>query len=496
MSDVVSIPRALHDLAIERCGEAALIVDQGVMSWEELDLRSSQAAGVFAQVGVVSGDLIAIASENSHDFFISIFAAYKVGAIPLPISGHLTLRERIQILELAVPRVVVGFANADLEPLGVAALPGNWCQHQLSADPHRPEYFKTVSPSWKAPTSGGSTGRPKIIVATDGAAIDRAGTAGMSMRNHGKVCIPGPMYHNAPFSYAIRALAFGNTLVTSGRRFNAATTLQMLEESSAYWLLVVPTMMHRIWREPTRLHFELQSLEYVWHVGAKCPEWLKESWIQWLGAERVFELYAGTEAQAITCLRGDEWLSHRGSVGRPVAGEISIRDEKSRSMPPGSMGEIFMRPNPGRRTYSYIGARPKAIEGGWESLGDLGYVDESGYLYITDRLSDMIVTGGANVYPAEVEAALEALNDVESAVVVGVPDEDLGLVVSAVVQVRSGSLTTGDSLARQLTENLAKFKIPRQWVLGTTALRDDAGKTRRSTFRELFTNENFERTKL
>jgi bile acid-coenzyme A ligase len=304
------------------------------------------------------------------------------------------------------------------------------------------------------------------------------------------------MYHNAPFSYAIRALAFGNTLVTSGRRFNAATTLQMLEESSAYWLLVVPTMMHRIWREPTRLHFELQSLEYVWHVGAKCPEWLKESWIQWLGAERVFELYAGTEAQAITCLRGDEWLSHRGSVGRPVAGEISIRDEKSRSMPPGSIGEIFMRPNPGRRTYSYIGARPKAIEGGWESLGDLGYVDESGYLYITDRLSDMIVTGGANVYPAEVEAALEALNDVESAVVVGVPDEDLGLVVSAVVQVRSGSLTTGDSLARQLTENLAKFKIPRQWVLGTTALRDDAGKTRRSTFRELFTNENFERTKL
>ena len=251
-------------------------------------------------------------------------------------------------------------------------------------------------------------------------------------------------------------------------------------------MLLVPTMMHRILRDPARFEYSLESLEFLWHVGAKCPEWVKEEWIRWLGPKRICELYAGTEAQAITSIRGDDWLKHRGSVGRVTVGEMSVRGEDSELLPSGVVGEIFMRPTAGRLTYHYIGAAPKAIDGGWESLGDLGYFDADGYLYISDRLTDMIVTGGANVYPAEVESAIEELPGVTAAVVVGIPDDEFGSVVAAVVQVDHGSGVTEQHLAEGIAMRLARYKIPRRWRLITTNLRDDAGKVRRSMWKGAF----------
>ena len=165
------------------------------------------------------------------------------------------------------------------------------------------------------------------------------------------------------------------------------------------------------------------------------PGWLKQAWIDWIGPERLWELYGGTEAQAFTIISGTEWLAHRGSVGRPLAGEIRVVDEAGQPVPPGTTGEIYLRRAEGTPpTYRYVGAEAKRLDD-WESLGDMGWMDAEGYLYLTDRQADMILVGGANVYPAEVEAALESHPRVRSSAVIGLPDEDLGNRVHAIVQV-------------------------------------------------------------
>ena len=171
----------------------------------------------------------------------------------------------------------------------------------------------------------------------------------------------------------------------------------------------------------------------MFHLAAPCPDWLKRAWIEWLGPEKVWELYAGTEAQSVTVIKGDEWLEHPGSVGKPIVGEMKILDPDGNELPPGEQGEVFMRPPEGVTTYRYIGAEAKSLDG-WESLGDMGWMDEDGYLYLGDRTADMILAGGANIYPAEIEAALDAHPAVGSSCVIGLPDDDLGNRIHAIVQ--------------------------------------------------------------
>lgn len=488
MLDIVSIPRAISEIAGERPDDPAILVDGKSCTWAQLDGLSSLAAAGFVDAGVQRGDLVAVAARNDVNFFVTVLASYKLGGVPMPVSSRLTSRERREILAVARPRLLVGFDSADQTSQSVRSLDGLWTESvTLDSRVQRVNgELEIVSPSWKAPTSGGSTGRPKIIVATDGAAINRAGSAGMLMRKSGCVCIPGPMYHNGPFSYAIRAITFGNTLVTSAHRFTAESTLRSVADTKSYWMLLVPTMMHRILRDSSRYEHSLESLEFLWHVGAKCPEWVKEEWIRWLGPERVYELYAGTEAQAIASISGTEWLEHRGSVGRVTVGEMSVRDENGQPVPTGTTGEIFMRPKAGRLTYRYLGATAKVVDGGWESLGDLGHFDVDGYLYVSDRLTDMIVTGGANVYPAEIESAIEETAGVLAAVVVGVADDEFGSVVAAVVQVAEQSGLTEERILEDLNSRLARYKIPKLWRLTTTALRDDAGKVRRAHWKAAF----------
>lgn len=476
--DIVSIPRALADLA-HRLGDAPCVVsDNHYISWRELHTRARRRAHRLAGAGVRHGDYVSIAADNSIDFFANIFAVYLLGAIPQPVSPRLTAREQIQLLDLVRPGAAIGFSAALGEAGTSRAIPHLpvSCAH----DPARDDALDdAVSPSWKAPTSGGSTGRPKIIVATDPAAIDRAGSAGMGMSKDGTMLIPGPMYHNAPFSYAIRGLVFGNSLVTMSR-FDARKTLEACTTHQPDWMLLVPTMMQRIWRLDDKDDFDMTSLRCVWHVASKCPRWLKKAWIDWLGPETIFELYAGTEAQAVTAIGGHEWLTHRGSVGRAVLGEIRVLGPDLSPVPAGETGEIFMRPAPGRRSYCYLGSRPKAIAGGWESLGDIGHLDDDGYLYITDRLADMIVSGGANIYPAEVELAIEEHPLVVSAAVTGVPHDDLGEVLHATVQIEPTATVTAEQLNDFLVDRLVLYKRPRTWTITHDTVRDDAGKIRRS----------------
>jgi len=268
-------------------------------------------------------------------------------------------------------------------------------------------------------------------------------------------------------------------LVTSG--FAVETVIELHRADVVY---LVPTMMKRISRLPDdiRLGYDLSSLRLVWHLAEPCPAWLKEQWIDWLGPEKIYELYAGTEAQGVTVISGTEWLTHRGSVGRPAGGDFMIADADGQPLPAGQQGEVWIRNTTDRPTYRYVGAEPRALPGGWESLGDMGWFDEDGYLYLGDRMQDMILSGGANIYPAEVEAVIQEHPQVRSVCVIGLPDEDKGNVVHAIVEADPAVLDVTELLSFA-AERLATYKLPRTVEIVDTPLRDDAGKVRRSQLR-------------
>jgi bile acid-coenzyme A ligase len=296
--------------------------------------------------------------------------------------------------------------------------------------------------------------------------------------------MPGPLYHNGPFISVFLALQTGARVVLMPK-FDAEGVLRETARHKVTWIYLVPTMMSRIWRLPveTRASYDVKSLRTVWHLAAPCPPWLKEEWINWLGGEVIMELYGGTEGIATTALTGTEWLAHRGSVGRVMlGGEMKAFSPDGKPLPPGETGEIFMRRSAELpASYRYLGAQPRSLEGGWESIGDIGWFDEEGYLYLADRRTDMILVGGANVYPAEVEAALDEHPLVQSSCVIGLPDDDLGNRIHAIVQPRQG--LSIDDLQKHLADRLVIYKRPRTFELMHEPLRDDAGKVRRSQLR-------------
>ena len=472
----VSIMQALADKAAEDPTRPAITCGDHTVTRGELESRTNRLARAFADLGVTHGSFVTVALPNSVAFYEACIAAWKLGAIPQPVSYRLPDRERQAIVELAESSLVVG-ADASAHP-GRRTVPAGYEPDTSIDDSPLPD---TTAPAMKAPTSGGSTGRPKLIVAGDPGVVN-VGMPGMGQRVDGVVCIPGPLYHNAPFSFGAGSLFHGNHLVILPS-FDAEATLAAIEQHRADWILFVPTMMSRISRLPddVKNRYDLSSLGVVWHMAAPCPPWLKEEWCNWLGGEKIFELYAGTEAQAVTIIRGDEWLAHRGSVGRVVTGEMRVLDPDSyEELPRGTVGEIFMRND--RVTYRYLGAEARTTPDGWESLGDMGWIDDEGYVYLTDRRGDMILSGGANIYPAEIENALSEHPLVVSSAVIGLPDEDLGNRVHAMVQVSAP--VSDDDMRTFLAERLVRYKIPRTFEFVDHAVRDDAGKVRRSALRD------------
>ena len=210
-------------------------------------------------------------------------------------------------------------------------------------------------------------------------------------------------------------------------------------------------------------------------------------WIAWLGPERIFELYGGTERQASSVIPGIEWLKRKGSVGRVEIGAAKIVGEDGRDLPPGEIGEIYLKSVEGAgTTYHYLGAEPKRRTDGWESLGDIGRLDADGYLYLGDRLADMILRGGANIYPAEVEAAVSAHPKVRSCVVVGLPDPELGQRVHAILELdeATDARAVADAMADFLADRLSRYKHPESFEIVSVSLRDDSGKVRRTLLRD------------
>lgn len=474
---MISFIHQLEKLAADAPDAPAVTCENITLTRQQLLTAGYNLAVHLADLGTREGDMVTVAVPNSVDFFIAYVAIWRLGATPQPISSRLPQRELDAIIELANPSAIIGLPENSVA--GRVCLPTGFRAPDRDAS-HLPY---VVSKAWKAPTSGGSTGRPKLIVSGDAAEMDETAQPPLMMDPGGCLVMPGPLYHNGPAVWSCQALLNGLHVVLLPR-FDAAQTLQVIETYKGSVLYMVPTMMKRILRLPDdeRLSFDLSSLRVVWHLAEPCPEWLKQAWIDWLGAERIFELYAGTEAQTATVITGQEWLEHRGSVGRPADGTVLVTDDDGNPVAAGEMGEVWMRSLRGTPTYKYIGATARTREGGWESLGDMGYLDADGYLYLGDRSADMILSGGANIYPAEIESAIQEHPAVKSCAVIGIPDEDKGNTVHAIVEADVNEVSE-EELKSFLGERLVIYKVPRTFEYVDFALRDDAGKVRRSSLR-------------
>lgn len=476
---MISFLERLEELADASPNVPAITCDGQSVTRSELLELGGDLAVYLAERGTTEGDMVTVAVPNSIDFFIAYVAAWRLGATPQPISSRLPQREQEAIIELANPSAVIGvddgkYDNRTCVPMGFRAP-----RVDSSHLPH------VISQAWKAPTSGGSTGRPKLIISGDPAALDPNAPVPLLMDPGGCLVMPGPLYHNGPAVWSCQALLHGLHVVLLPR-FDAEATLRAIEQHRGSVLYMVPTMMKRILRLPddVRMSYDMSSLRVVWHLAEPCPEWLKQAWIDWLGPERIFELYAGTEAQTATTISGVEWLAHRGSVGKVIPGTVKITDDDGHEVATGEMGEVWMKSLRDTPTYRYVGASARTLEGGWESLGDMGRLDEDGYLYLGDRASDMILSGGANIYPAEIESAIQEHPLVKSCAVIGLPDEDKGNVVHAIVEADPSEITESE-LKEFLGERLVTYKVPRTFEFVREPLRDDAGKVRRSALRDV-----------
>lgn len=471
----LSISRCITELARRAPDHPAVTFRGQTVTRGELDRHTNRLARAYASLGVGQGDMVTLALPNGIEYYEAAIAAWKLGATPQPISARLPAAERDAVIGLADPALVVG-ADVDGRP----SVPAGYQPDPGLDDGELPD---VVAPEWKAPTSGGSTGRPKLVVSRDPGLFDPDETGAMLMQGGQVQLVPGPLYHNGPLIFSCRGLFMGHHLVVM-ERFDAEEALRLIEAYRVGFVMMVPTMMQRIWRLPEEVRdaYDLSSLQTVLHLAAPCPPWLKRAWIGWLGPERILELYAGTEANGLTVIRGDEWLDHPGSVGRPVGCEIRILDpETHEERPPNEVGEVYMRSRRGTN-YRYVGAETNEVDG-FDSIGDLGWVDDEGYLYLADRRTDLILSGGANIYPAEVEAAIDDHPAVRSSAVVGLPDEDLGQRVHAIVDAIAP--VDEQTLLEHVAARLARYKVPRSVELTEEGpLRGDDGKVRRSELRD------------
>jgi bile acid-coenzyme A ligase len=473
---LVSYGRRVSELAA-RDPDAVALVHEGVdVTRGALEASANRLARRFAELGVEAGDRVTYALPNGIEHCRVSLAAWKLGAVPNPVSPGMPDPEREAIVARADPALCVGFASAGRPSLAAGA----------ETDPARSDapLPDVTPPHERALASGGSTGAPKLIVPSNPAAYDPENPSPI-FRARTAALVPGPLTHAVPFSACWQAIFAGAHAVLM-TRFDAADALALIEAHRVDRVCLVPTMMLRIWRLPDaeRGSRDLSSLEFVMSGGAPLPAWLMRAWIDWLGPDVMHEAFGPSERIGGTFITGREWLAHPGSVGRPSAGSRLriLHPETGAELPPGELGEIYWMPAGGTgSTYQYRGAEARRTADGWESVGDMGWLDEDGYLYLGDRRSDMILVGGRNVYPAEVEAALVEHPAVRSSCVIGLPEEDLGSRIHALVELAQP--ISDETLLAHLRERLAAYKLPHSIERCDHPLRDDAGKVRRAALR-------------
>ncbi len=466
----------------ERDADQPMLTDgKGTLSRSDFDKATNRAARLLESKGVVEGDIVTIALPNEADLLIYFFATWKLGAAPQTLSPRMSQKEFQEIVEVGKPRVVIGVDEGFVT--GTQILPYGTSYNEFSDAP-LPDKVAMIS---RAPVSGGSTGRPKVILIKSPAAISQ--TAGDTFRIEAEEThvVPGRLYHGAPLIITVIAMGLGCHVVLM-EKFDAEDTLRQIDNHKADYAYLVPTMMQRMFKLPddVKAAYDISSLRTMFHTSAPCPAWLKEEWVNWVAKpEVVFELYGMTEGLGGTCIDGAEWLAHKGSVGRALAWcEIQIVDDDGVPVAAGETGEVYMRPIGFEPPYEYVEGNDKRrrLDGGWESGGDMGHLDQDGYLYLGDRRNDMILVGGANVYPAEIEAAIDAHPAVRSSAVIGLPHEDMGNQVHAIVDAPDG--VDEAALIDHLKAQLTPYKLPRSFEFVGEPLRGDDGKVRRSKLRE------------
>jgi fatty-acyl-CoA synthase len=470
------------------------------ISYRELDECSNRGAHLFRSLGLKAGDHIALLMENRLEFMEICWAAQRSGLYYTAVSRYLTQAEIEYIVADCGARVVITSPNcADVIAPLLGTAPEtlfyivdepregfrDW-NEALGAQPATPIADEIAG--YDMLYSSGTTGRPKGIKrAAENKPIDipnpflRKLCADMcGMNEHSIYLSPAPLYHAAPLRFNMMAITLGGTSVIM-EHFDATQFLALVEKHRITQSQLVPTMFVRMLKLPdeVRLRYDVSSLNGAIHAAAPCPVDIKARMIDWWGPILI-EYYAGSEGNGVTVSNSQQWLSHRGTVGRAVTGVVKIVGEDNRELPAGQIGTVYFADAP---VFSYHNDPEKTKRAyndrGWSTLGDVGYLDDEGFLYLTDRKSYMIISGGVNIYPQETEDVLITHPDIADVAVFGVPNEEMGEEVKAVVQPHDMS-RAGKAMEAELLlfcrKHLSPIKCPKSIDFETELPRTPTGK--------------------
>jgi acyl-CoA synthetase (AMP-forming)/AMP-acid ligase II len=480
-----------------------------VLSYAELEDRSVRCAHVLRAAGLTHGDHLAVLMENRAEVFEVVWAAFRSGMYVTVINTRLSPDEaRYVINDSGSQALVVSGRTAELAAALREGTPG--LRRLLVVDGPLPGYDDYRAALAAAPYtpladeregesmlySSGTTGRPKGIKrpltgGPVGSAFRlRAVVEPMGFDRSTVYLSPAPLHHAAPLGFTLAVHRLGGTVVVVPR-FEAEQTLRLIERYRVSHAQFVPTMFVRLTRLPERVRHghDLSSLRAVVHAAAPCPVDLKREMIDWWGPV-LWEYYAGTESNGMTLIDSPRWLEHPGSVGTPIVGQVRIVGEEGRELGPGETGAVYFSDGP---RFEYHNDPAKTADchtpGGWSTLGDVGHVDADGYLYLTDRLSHMIISGGVNIYPQETENVLAMHPAVADVAVIGVPDAEMGEQVKAVVQLADPDLA-GEAMAEELIgysrQRLAHYKCPRSVDFADSLPRQENGKLYKRLLRDAY----------
>jgi long-chain acyl-CoA synthetase len=502
-----------------RVPKEGIISGERYLAPETLDIRTRKAAAALHDIGLWQGDQLALLMRNDFAFFEATFGAGLLGASPVPINWHLGADEIAHILDDCEAKVLL--AHSDLLTESVLAVCGNVQVIGVRTPPEIAQAYGVDDqkcevpggiPEWRTWTNSypewhetprkvagpmfytsGTTGLPKGVkrksVSADVvAAIGKRTNAAWGLGQDSiRSVMCGPLYHSAPNAYGLQVVRSGGLLILQPR-FSAEELLDLIQQYRITHLHMVPTMFGRLLALPEEMRrkYDISSLQFVSHGAAPCPPDVKSEMIDWLGPV-IHEYYAMTEIGIATICDSEEWRAHPGTVGHAGPGvDLLIVSDDDRVCPAGVTGEICVRSEATTRfTYHRDDKKTESTRrGDYVVTGDVGYLDEDGFLYITDRKSDMVISGGVNIYPAEVEKVLVTLDDVRDCVVFGVPDKDYGERLVAVVD--SAVQLEKERLISELKKRIAGYKVPREYFFALCLPREDSGKIMKRVVREQY----------
>jgi len=488
-----------------------------ILTYADLDARANRLAALFRSEGLGPGDHIALFMENNIEMIVVMSAAERSGLFYTPVNSFLSAAEAAYIIDNSQSRLVVTTESkapvaCDLPELcpkvtrwlmvdaeqGAAALTGPYESYDAAVAGYGTEPGEKERLGTPMFYSSGTTGRPKAIKRALPEAhpgeileIEDFGRKLFHLREGMRFLSPAPLYHSGPQSTVAIGLRLGATIVVM-ERFDAELYLELVEQHRITHSMVVPTMFSRMLKlPPEKRARDVSSLEVVVHGAAPCPVAVKEAMLDWWGPV-VYEYYGGTEANGMCGCTPEEWLTHKGTVGRPFMGEPVILDDDGNECPPGVAGTVWFRG--AGSGFEYFGDPGKTAEakdptGTMSKIGDIGYLDEDGFLYLTDRQAFVIISGGVNIYPQEIENLLVTHPKVMDAAVFGVPDEDFGEAVKAVIQAVDPAevdLDLAAELSEFCRENLAKFKCPKSFDFIDEMPRLPTGKLYKKSLRDKY----------